>query len=139
MARGGARPGAGRKKGKKLQLTLAKEAAREAVRQKVTEHLAPLIHAQIADACGLKYLVVRDTRTGTIIRVSEATARAKLRSGEEILEVWEKAPNVRAFADLLNRALDRPKEQQRDVHMSEDWDELAAMLASARTKPKEEA
>jgi len=138
MARGGARLGAGRKKGKKLPQTLAKEAAREAVRQKVTEHLEPLIHAQIANACGLKYLVVRDARTGTVIRVSEAMARAKLRAGEEVLEVWEKHPNVRAFTDLLNRALDRPKEQQQDVHMAGNWDELAATLASARSRLKHE-
>ena len=59
--------------------------------------------------------------------------------GEETLEVWEKDPNVRAFTDLLSRALDRSKEQQQDVHMDGNWDELAAMLASARTKPKEGA
>lgn len=30
---------------------------------------------------------------------------------EEIIEVWEKDPNIQAYADLMNRALDKPAEQ----------------------------
>lgn len=30
---------------------------------------------------------------------------------EEIVEVWEKDPNISAYADLMNRALDKPAEQ----------------------------
>jgi hypothetical protein len=111
---GGARPNSGPKKGAKYAKTLAKEAAREAVRQMVTAALKPLVEAQIANATGLKYLVTRDAKTGKFIRVGEAMAKA---SSEETIEIWEKEPSVQAFTDLLNRALDKPKEQEQDLNI----------------------
>jgi hypothetical protein len=110
---GGARKGAGKKKGTRWPATMAKERARELVREEITKHLEPLIAAQVANAQGLKYLVTRDAKTGKFVRVGEAMARAG--SHEETIEVWEKDPSVQAFTDLLNRALDKPKEQEQDV------------------------
>lgn len=115
MPSGGKRPGAGRPKGSSgpHQSTLTKEASREAVRLQVLAHLEPLVAAQVANAVGLKYLVTRDKRTGKFIRVTEAMAKAKSAGDcEEIIEVWEKDPSVQAFTDLLNRALDKPREQE---------------------------
>ncbi len=109
MPRGGKRPGAGLKKGYKFPKTLEKLAAREYTRQLITQALPQLLLSQIANAQGLKYLVTRDKKTGKFIRVTEAMA--KLKEGEEIVEVWEKDPSVQAFTDLLNRALDKPAEQ----------------------------
>lgn len=109
MPRGGKRPGAGRKKG---STTLSKEAARELARELVTAQMSALFEAQIANAKGIKYLVTRDKKTGKFIRVGEAMASAK---GEETIEVWEKDPSVQAFTDLMNRALDKPKEQEQAV------------------------
>lgn len=110
MPRGGARKGAGRKVGTS---GLEKEAARELLRQKVFARFGPLIDAQMANAEGIKYLVVRDAKTGKFIRVSEGVA--KLADGEELIEVWEKDPSIQAFSDLMNRALDKPKEQEQDL------------------------
>jgi len=73
------------------------------------------VEAQIANAQGLKYLVTRDRKSGKFIRVTEAMARAKQGDDEEIIEVWEKDPSVQAFTDLLNRYLDKPKEQEAEV------------------------
>lgn len=114
MARGGKRPGAGRKKGSKAPKTADKEAMREFVRQRVAATLGPLIDAQLANATGLKYLITRDKKTGKFIRVTEAMARLKqaMATTEETVEVWEKDPSVQAFTDLLNRAMDKPKEQE---------------------------
>ena len=112
MANGGKRAGAGRKKGYKAPATLDKLAARELTRQRVTEALVPMLEAQIANASGLKYLVTREKKTGKFIRVTEAMAKAKQGDDEEIIEVWEKDPSVQAFTDLLNRALDKPSEQE---------------------------
>ncbi len=106
MPRGGKRKGAGRPKGTKEPKRLEKEAARAVLRNLVTASLRPMVEAQIENAMGLKYLVVRDKRTGKFQRVGEAMAR--LQSGEELVEVWEKDPSVHAFADLLDRTLDRP-------------------------------
>ena len=111
-------PRSGKPKGYKAPQTLDKLAAREFVRQRVTAALGPLIDAQIAHAHGLKYLVVRDTKTGKFQRVGEAMARAKQGSTEETIEVWEKDPSVQAFTDLLNRALDKPAEQEQAVALS---------------------
>lgn len=117
MPRGGARPGAGAKKGSKQKATLTKEAAREALRQIVLEDMRELAAAQLANAKGIKFLVVRQKSTGKFVRVTEAMA--KLKSGEEadheIIEVWEKDPSVQAFTDLMNRALDKPKEQEQEI------------------------
>jgi hypothetical protein len=126
----------GRPKGSKSKGTLAKEAARELVRQKITEKLEPLIDAQVAQALGLKYCVVRDKRTKKFLRVSKAMARArqhKLGPNEELIEVWEKDPSTMAFTGLLNRAIDKPKEQPFDVQVSVDWQQRAARIASIRT------
>ena len=43
----------------------------------------------------------------------------------EVIEVWEKDPSVQAFTDLLNRAIDRPMEQEQqinlDAHVDYGW------------------
>ena len=62
---GGARPGAGMPKGYKTQKTLAKEAAREVLVAKVLAELGPLVDAQIKNALGISFLVVRERRAGS--------------------------------------------------------------------------
>jgi len=78
-----------------------------------------LVSAQMAQAKGLKYLVVRDKKSGKFLRVTEAMAKAKAdaldEESEEQIEVWEKDPSVQAFSDLMNRAIDKPKEQEQEV------------------------
>lgn len=106
MPAGGKRPGAGRKKGPQ---TLEKEALRALVREKVGKALSRLIDSQIANAEGIKYLVVRDKRTGKFLRATKNAAE-KLDPEQEIIEVWEKDPSVQAFTDLLNRTIDKPAE-----------------------------
>jgi hypothetical protein len=114
MPRGGKRPGAGLPKGYKFPSTLTKDAIRARVQARVSAQLDPLLDAQIANAQGIKYLVVRQKTTGKFLRVTEAMAR--LRSNrepgedEEVIEVWEKDPSVQAFTDLMNRAADKPIE-----------------------------
>lgn len=143
---GGKRAGAGRPKGTVMPATMEKIAAREFVRQRVTAELGPMIEAQVANAKGLKYLVTRNAKTGKFERVSKERMEALLANdskGElETIEVWDKDPSVQAFTDLLNRALDKPKEQEIEVKISEvgkapDADllaEAAAIVANrART------
>jgi hypothetical protein len=124
MKHGGTRVGAGRPKGVKNKMTLEKEVAREALRELVMAELEPLVEAQIAHALGVSFLVVRNTKTGKITRVTKAQAKGKLRRGEEIIEVWEKDPSVQAFTDLMNRCIDKPKEQKQEVEVAGNWDEL---------------
>lgn len=138
--RGGARPGAGKPKGHKGKNTLAKEAARELTRQLVTKHLEPMIEAQVANAMGIKYLVVREKGSGKFVRVTEAMAKMKQGSTEEIIEVWEKDPSVQAFTDLMNRAIDKPKEQEQELKLTGEVTLIEKLLdgrkyaAAARAK-----
>jgi hypothetical protein len=111
MPRGGARPGAGRPKGSKDARTLEKEEARRLLRARVTSEMTSLVDAQITHAKGIKYLVVREKKSGKFVRVTEAMARVKLGDDEEVIEVWEKDPSVQAFTDLMNRTIDKPPEQ----------------------------
>jgi hypothetical protein len=106
----------GRPRGSKSEKTLTKELGREIVRQAVLANIKPLLDAQMANAMGLKYLIVRDKRSGKFIRVPEIRAKA-LKDDEEVVEVWEKDPSVPAFTDLFNRALDKPKEQEQTINL----------------------
>lgn len=115
---GGARPNSGPKKGAKYAKTIRKEEAREALRQVILRQAEQMVAAQIANATGLKYLVTREKKTGKFIRVTEAMAKAKQGDSEEIIEVWEKDPSVQAFTDLMNRAIDKPAEQEQSVAVS---------------------
>jgi hypothetical protein len=130
-------------KGYKTQRTLAKEAAREVLVAKVLAELGPLVDAQIKNALGISFLVVRDRKTGRVVRVAESTAKARLSSQEEIIEVWVKDPNVQAFTDLMNRALGKPAAQE-TLNMSAGidirWkDDLGDRLAKARRRVPEAA
>ena len=109
---GGKRPGSGRPKGSISASTRSKLEAREYARQRIIEALDPMLDAQIANAQGLKYLIVRNAKTGKFERVSKEQMDKLLESGDdeglEKLEIWDKDPSVPAFSDLLNRALDKP-------------------------------
>lgn len=104
-------------KGYRTRKTLDKEAARAVLRELVVAQLEPLVEAQVKNAKGIKYLVVRDKKRGKFLRVTEAMAAVKLGKDEEIVEVWEKDPSVQAFTDLMNRALDKPAEQEIPVSL----------------------
>jgi hypothetical protein len=69
--------------------------------------------------------------TGKFTRVS-GRSLAHHNKQQEIIEVWEKDPNVQAFTDLMNRCIDKPKEQKQEVEVAGNWDELAANLMRAR-------
>ena len=114
---GGKRSGAGNKGGKRgpYAPTLTKEMARDALRALVLAQMPELVGAQLAHAKGLKYLVRRDKGSGKFVRV---TANMLDKQGEDdVIEMWEKEPNVPAFTDLLNRALDKPKEQEQELQV----------------------
>lgn len=125
-------------KGAKYKPTLQKEAAREALRAIVLAEMQELVSAQLSNAKGIKYLVTRSKRTGKFVRVTEAMAKAKSPDGEladdeEVIEVWEKDPSVQAFTDLLNRALDKPKEQEQEINLHVQMD-MADQLRKARLR-----
>ena len=134
MGHGGRRTGAGRPTGSKDPHTLEKAAAREHVRQRITAELDPLIDAALKRAKGLSYLVTRDAKTGKFVRVT----RAPLASTQTAIDVWEKEPDMGAIRDLLDRAIDKPRDQQIDVKVDGDWDKFIARIAKVRQRAAEE-
>lgn len=114
MPHGGKRPNSGPKKGAKYAPTLTKAEQRESHRRVIDQHVGELLEAQIQHAKGLKYLVTRE-KSGKFVRVTEAMAKSRLGSEDFIVEVWEKDPSTQAFSDLMNRAYDKPKEQEQEL------------------------
>lgn len=95
-----------------------KERARLKLRERVWAEMDGMIDAQIENAKGLKFLMVRE-KTGKFKRVAKDVAE-KLNPGEEIIEVWEKDPSVYAFADLLDRTLDKAAQPKQEVDVKGD-------------------
>jgi len=131
----------GRPKGSKTKTTLDKEAAREYVRQRVTTELGPLIDAQLQNAKGLAHFFLRDEKTRQFVRITDPKqieiALNMGEGGEEGKYYWihTKDPSIQAFTDLLNRALDKPKEQEQAIHVTGEV-ELVERLARARQRGK---
>jgi hypothetical protein len=112
---GGNRPGAGRPGGTKNEKTLEKAEARELVRRMITESLKPMIKAQIANASGVQHFFLRDPSTGQFKRIAdpdeiETALNAENASEGSTYWIFSKDPNVQAFTNLLNRAIDKPAE-----------------------------
>lgn len=130
MPRGGKRAGAGKPKGTKHAATISKEQAREALRQIVTARMTELVSAQLDNATGIRHLMMRDPKTGKFERVATtaddpavaaAQIDAALATGNAFW-IYTKDPSVQAFTDLMNRALDKPKEQEITVEVKATQD-----------------
>src|SRR5215475_2683887 len=111
MPKGGTREGAGLKKGFQFASTLQKIEAREMVRRTITENLGPLLQAAMNNALGLNHLMLRDPKTGEFTRVTgDAKQIDKALKSKNAVWIYTKDPNMQAFTDLLNRAIDKPSE-----------------------------
>src|SRR5215831_4254005 len=110
---GGARPNSGRKVGSKLAKTITKEQAREALRAIVIENLKPLVEAQLQNALGIRHTFLRNDAGRFVQLTDPKQIEAALNSGDEGKYYWTytKDPSIEAFADLMNRTLDKPAEQ----------------------------
>ncbi len=123
MPPGGKRPGAGRPKGTtgiQHAATISKNESRELVRQLIVAKMRPLVEAQIDNAHGIKHFMLRDPETGQFKRLTnedEIVAALNAPGAEEGSTYWiyTKDPSIQAFTDLMNRALDKPKEQEQEV------------------------
>lgn len=117
---GGKRAGAGKPKGTKNAATISKEVAREILRQRVLKDMEPMVAAQIANAQGISHFMLRDPKTGKFERITDPDQIQAALNAEGATEgssyyIWTKDPSVQAFTDLMNRAIDKPAEQQQDI------------------------
>ena len=104
----------GRPKGSKSQSTLDKEALRAHVAQKVAAEMDGLLDAQILNAKGISQFVYRDDHGRFKVIDDPDELKACVSLGKAV-RIFTRLPNVVAFTDLLNRTLDKPKEQEQDV------------------------
>lgn len=121
----------GKPKGYKAPETLNKEAAREALRAVVMRHMDDMLRSQIAHAKGIGHLYTRD-KGGKFTKVEgQAQIDQLLLEGVEGEQYWifAKDPSVQAFTDLMNRALDKPKEQEQEIKLTGEADMVASLMA----------
>lgn len=107
----------GKPKGYKAPKTLEKEAARELARTLITRSMEPMIRAQVAHALGIGHLYTRDKHGKFNKCESQARVDELLAKGTQDTDyfIFTKDPSPQAFTDLMNRALDKPKEQAHEV------------------------
>jgi hypothetical protein len=126
----------GPKKGTKYTPSITKAQAREAVRAVVQKHMHRMVRSQIAHACGIGHMFTRD-KAGKFTKIeSEQEGTRLLAEGTEGQDYWIffKDPSVQAFTDLMNRALDKPKEQEIEVKVTHELEIVPARLAEARKR-----
>jgi hypothetical protein len=114
---------------------LGKQSAQEAVRQQITAQLEPLIDEAIRAALGVSYCFERDASTGRWRRVDDERAfnRVETDPGQYLRNTGD--PSPRAFAELLDRSLDKPRRQEQEVTVSGEVDVVARLAAARRAKP----
>lgn len=118
----------GKPKGYKFPATLAKEAAREAVRQRITARIDEIVDAQVDSAIGVKHFFLRD-EAGQWQRLTSATKiEAALNSGKGYW-IHTKDANSQAARDMLDRAIDKAKEQLLEVAVTDMGPQIEALLA----------
>jgi hypothetical protein len=137
MPKGGRQPGAGRPKGTKNPATIQKEAAREALRQIVLRDMERLVKAQMDSAVGIHHFILRDPKTGKFERVTDEDRIVEALNAEGAEEgktyyIHTKDPSTQAFTDLMNRALDKPKEQEQEIKVSGSVDIVSRLLAARK-------
>lgn len=114
---------------------MEKAEARELVRAYVTARLTPMLQAQLAHATGIGHCYTRD-KHGKFSRVENLDEIDRLltegKEGEHYF-IFAKDPSAVAFKELLDRALDKPKEQAQEIHVSGEI-ELSSRLVSARQR-----
>ena len=105
---------------------------RDAVRQHVFEHMRPMVAAQIAAAIGISHFMLRDEQTGEFRRVMDPDQIERALNSPGAAEgstywIFSKDPSTPAFTDLMNRAIDKPKEQPQEVTLGVSETTLAIL------------
>lgn len=111
---------------------------REALRAHVAPHVPGMTDAQIEAAKGIKHLMLRDPKTGKFERVKdEAGIDAALQHEGEAIWIYTKDPSTAAYTDVMNRTLDKPKEQALEVNVTVALGQrIKAAAERADGKPK---
>lgn len=132
MAKGGKQPGAGRPKGALNTATISaneqKAIAREVIRGHIVKHIPAIIQAQIENALGVPYMVLRAPDGSFVRATDEKQVDAALAAGETSFKLYTKEPHLPAASMLLSYAADKPVEPidvehsgSIDINVSAPW------------------
>lgn len=110
--KGGRPPGA--KNAATISANEEKQIARSVIRQHIQEHIPAIIAAQIDNAKGVPYLVLRDS-SGAYVRATDEkqldAAIAAYNAGDtNVLKFYTKEPHATSASMLLAYAADKPVE-----------------------------
>jgi len=128
----GERKKPGPKKGQIFAKTLKKEELRELYRDLAAPHIKAILKAQLDSAVGINHFMLRDPKTGQWMRLTdpdEILAALNAPEGEAASRylVYAKDPNQQAATDILNRVMDKPKEQEQEIDLKASvrlvWDD----------------
>lgn len=112
----------GPQKGAVYAKTLKKEELRELYRDLAAPHLSAILRAQLDSAIGINHFMLRDPVTGQFSRITDpdqilAALNAPEEDSASRYLIYAKDPNQQAASDILNRVLDKPKEQEQDLNV----------------------
>jgi hypothetical protein len=101
----------------------------------LTAELEPVAQALLARAKGTRYFVVRNKKTGKfeLATSPEQVVRALNHEGEDAGEFYIDKPDTGAIREVLERTVDRPKEQPAEVNVNHSQ-EIIRRLQSARAR-----
>ncbi len=99
---------------------IPKSVVREAYRVLAMPFIKPIAEAQIARAMGISHFMLRDPESGEWRRLTDpdqitAALNHPDASAGSTYYIHTKDPDMAAISDLLNRCLDKPKEQPQEV------------------------
>lgn len=131
----------GKPKGFKSQATIDKEAQREVARQLIAERLRPILEAQCDNAEGIKHFLKRDPKTGKFERLTnpdQIVAALNEDGAEEGSSYWiySKDPSAQSAKEMLDRLLDRSKEQEQEIKLTGEAELVAALVAGRQRAAK---
>lgn len=106
--------------GHRTQKTIEKELYRELLRRRVSAQFLPMIDAQITNCLGVRHTFLRDDAGRFVQLTDPKVIEQALNSGAEGKYYWTftKDPSIQAFADLMNRMLDKPADQKQQLEHS---------------------
>jgi len=134
MPRGGKRPNSGPKPGAIYKPTLEKQALRDRYTARMQERFDTLSDVQYETACGVSQFVYRDEAGRFKVIDDPDELRARCSMGEAI-RIFTRLPNAQAQTDILNRLLDKPKDQPLDVNLNHQIDQrLLDLLQKGRER-----
>ena len=126
MNRGNA--GKGRKTGSKNKATVEREQGLDVIKDLVLRELGPMTEAQIAQAKGVKYMILRQPN-GSYARATDVKQiDVACAIGAEAFEVFTAAPDTQAFRTLTEQSFGRPVQRTELTGKEGGPVEIAAVL-----------